>query len=191
MKSRNTDISGQKFGRLTALEATPQRDAKGYVIWRCRCDCGEEAMISYNELRYTNVQSCGCSKKEHDRKLRSFLTHVDGTSIDMLKSKKIPTDNTTGYKGVYLIRGKYVAKIVFRKKQYLLGTYDRIEEAAEARRKAEETLFDGVTCHYQRWKKRADNDAGWAAENPIKVIVNQENGNLNVTLLPDIPEQQD
>lgn len=32
----------------------------------------------------------------------------------MLKSKKIPTDNTTGYKGVYLIRGKYVAKIVFQ-----------------------------------------------------------------------------
>ena len=46
--------------------------------------------------------------------MQTFLTHVAGTSVDMLKSKKIPTDNTTGYKGVYLIRGKYVAKIVFQ-----------------------------------------------------------------------------
>lgn len=188
MKSRNTDISGQKFGRLTALEATPQRDAKGYVIWRCRCDCGEEAMISYNELRYTNVQSCGCSKKEHDRKLRSFLTHVDGTSIDMLKSKKIPTDNTTGYKGVYFIRGKYVAKIVFRKKQYLLGTYDRIEDAAEARRKAEETLFDGVAEHYRKWKNYADKNPEWAEQNPVQIKVEQLNGRLQVSLQPDLSE---
>ena len=50
--------------------------------------------------------------------------------MDALKSKKVPTDNTTGYKGVYLIRGKYVAKIVFQKKQYFLGTYENIEDCS-------------------------------------------------------------
>ena len=67
-----------------------------------------------------------------------------GTSVDILKSKKVPTDNITGYKGVYLIRGKYVAKIVFQKKQYFLGTYENIEEAAEARREAEEVCSMGL-----------------------------------------------
>ena len=72
----------------------------------------------------------------------------------MLKSKKVPTDNTTGYKGVYLIRGKYVAKIVFQKKQYFLGTYENIEDAAEARREAEEVLFDGSAKHYRKQKDK-------------------------------------
>ena len=40
----------------------------------------------------------------------------------------MPADNTTGYKGVYFVRGKYVAKIVFQKKAYYLGNFDDIEE---------------------------------------------------------------
>jgi len=103
----------------------------------------------------------------------------------MLKSKKVPTDNTTGYKGVYFIRGKYVAKIVFQKKQYFLGTYENIEEAAEARREAEEVLFDGVAEHYRKWKERADTDPDWAQENAVEVIVKQtDDKRLSVTLLP-------
>lgn len=74
--------------------------------------------------------------------------------MDALKSRKVPTDNTTGYKGVYLIRGKYVAKIVFQKKQYFLGTYENIEDAAEARREAEEVLFDGFAKHYRKQKDK-------------------------------------
>lgn len=41
----------------------------------------------------------------------------------MIRSKKVPTDNTTDVKGEYLIKGKYLAKIVFQKKQYHLGQY--------------------------------------------------------------------
>ena len=74
--------------------------------------------------------------------------------MDALKSRKVPTDNTTGYKGVYLIRGKYVAKIVFQKKQYFLGTYENIEDAAEARREAEVVLFDGFAKHYRKQKDK-------------------------------------
>jgi len=103
----------------------------------------------------------------------------------MLKSKKIPKDNTTGYKGVYLVRGKYIAKIVFQKKQYLLGTYENIEDAANARREAEEVLFDGVAEHYRKWKERADTDSEWARENPVEVIVDQNcDKRISVTLLP-------
>ena len=108
--------------------------------------------------------------------------------MDAIKSKKVPTDNTTGYKGVYLIRGKYVAKIVFQKKQYFLGTYDNIKDAAQARREAEEVLFDGVAEHYRKWKECADADPDWAEQNPIQIIVNQQDRKLNVALLPDLQE---
>ena len=72
-----------------------------------------------------------------------------------------------------MIRGKYVAKIVFQKKVYYLGAFDRIEDAAEVRRRAEETLFDGAAEHYRKWKERADIEPEWAEENPIQVIVSQ------------------
>lgn len=180
------DITGQRFGRLVALYPSRRYDKSGSVVWHCQCDCGNEVDVPYNSLIYANQKSCGCQKKEHDQKLKTFLTHVAGTSVDMLKSKKVPTDNTTGYKGVYLIRGKYVAKIVFQKKQYFLGTYEKIEDAAEARKEAEEVLFDGVAEHYWKWKERADADPEWAEDNPVQVLVNQADKKLNVKLLPEL-----
>ena len=75
---------------------------------------------------------------------------------------------------------------MFQKKQYFLGTYDNIEDAAEARKEAEEVLFDGVAEHYRKWKEIADGDPEWAKENPIQVIVNVSDRKLNVTMLPDL-----
>lgn len=180
------DITGQRFGRLVALYPSRRYDKSGSVVWHCQCDCGNEVDVPYNSLMYANQKSCGCQKKEHDQKLKTFLTHVAGTSVDMLKSKKVPTDNTTGYKGVYLIRGKYVAKIVFQKKQYFLGTYENIEDAAQARREAEEVLFDGVAEHYRKWKEIADTDPEWAEQNPVQVIVNKAGQGLDVMLFPEL-----
>lgn len=179
-----SDISGQRFGRLTALWPTQERNGGGSVIWHCRCDCGSETEAAYNDLVYGHQQSCGCQKREHDRRLGTYLTHVAGTSVDMLKSKKLPADNTTGCKGVYRVRGRYLAKIVFQKKQYTLGTYDTLQEAAQARKEAETVLFDGVTDHYAKWKRQADRDPQWARENPIQIQVHRENKKLTLHLLP-------
>ena len=179
------DITGQRFERLVAMYPAGRRDKKGSVIWHCRCDCGNEVDVSYNNLAFSHMKSCGCQKKENDQKLQDNLTHVAGTSVDALKSKKVPTDNTTGYKGVYRINGKYLAKIVFQKKQYFLGTYKNIEDAAAARKEAEEVLFDGVAEHYRRWKEFADKDPAWAKENPVQYFVTRgSDSRLNVTCLP-------
>lgn len=84
------NIKGQVFGRLTALYPTDQRSSKGSVLWHCKCSCGRELEVSYNDLMYSNVKSCGCQKKEHDQALKEFLNHIDGTSLEMLESTKIP-----------------------------------------------------------------------------------------------------
>lgn len=183
------DITGQRFHRLVALEATKKRDAKGSVIWRCRCDCGNEVEVTYNSLMYSEMKSCGCQKKEHDQKLHKFLTHVDGTSIDILKSEKIPTNNTTGAKGVYLIKGRYVAKLVFQKKQYYLGTFESFEEAAAARKEAEEILSQTVVAHYQKWNLRAEADPEWGKENPVRFVVSFDAmRQIQVECLPELGE---
>ena len=181
------DITGKRFGRLTALASTGHPDANGSILWKCRCDCGRELELSYNVLTYTSQKSCGCQKKEHDQKLHTYLTHVAGTSVEMLKSKKVPSDNTSGHRGVYLLRGKYAAKIVFQKKAYFLGSFESLESAVAARKEAEEVLFDSVSAHYEHWKQRAQTDPAWAQANPVQVQVTQNpDKRLTVKLLPEL-----
>lgn len=168
-----SNIKGKRFGRLTALYPTEKRTSQGGVYWHCVCDCGTEIDVSYNSLVYGNNKSCGCKKKEHNSILKDFLTYVDGTAIDLLKSTKLPEDNTTGVKGVYFINGKYMAKIGFQRKQYYLGVYNSIEEATNVREEAEITLFKAVVDYYALWHEKAIADPQWAACNPVNIEVHR------------------
>ena len=185
--SRQKDISGQRFGSLVALSPTQARDAKGNVVWHCRCDCGNEADISYNVLLYTHVISCGCRRQAHNQTINRYLTHVDGTSLEILRSEKIPKNNTTGVKGVYRFRGKFLAKIVFKRKQYVLGIYETIGEAAQRRKEAEEAINQTVVAYYEKWEARARKDPQWARENPVRLLVNRTGaGRIFLTCLPEL-----
>lgn len=182
-----SDITGRRFGQLTALYPTSERSNRGSVVWHCRCDCGNETDAAYNDLMYANLKSCGCQKRAHEQELNQYLTHVDGTCIDQLKSKKIPRNNTTGVKGVYRMKGRYAAKIVFQKKQYFLGSYSSLEEAAKVRSLAEEAISDEVVRFYEKWAERAASDPDWASENPIQIKVRKtEQNDLRVDLLPEL-----
>ena len=57
------DISGLKFGRLTALCRTdsyvsPQGGT--FTKWHCRCDCGVEVDVTTSSLLTGHTMSCGC-----------------------------------------------------------------------------------------------------------------------------------
>ena len=177
---------GQRFGRWTILDRYVF-SARGEKKYLCRCDCGTERYVLERSLKYGGSQSCGCRKKEHDQELGTLLTHVGGTSLEMIQSQKLPRDNTTGYKGVYLVRGKYLAKIVFQKKQYFLGTYDSIEEAAAARKSAEALLFGETAAFIQKWKESAAKNPEWAGDNPVEIHVSRDrDGRLAVSYSPQI-----
>lgn len=55
------DISGQKFGRLTAIRHSHMKNH--YSYWFCRCDCGNFKYIKLDGLTGGQVKSCGCSRK--------------------------------------------------------------------------------------------------------------------------------
>lgn len=59
----NKNISGAKFGRLTAVKPTEKRELRS-VIWECLCDCGNKKEVSFRNLNKGNTQSCGCLAKE-------------------------------------------------------------------------------------------------------------------------------
>ena len=181
------DVTGKRFGRLTALYPLQDKRARSSRIWHCRCDCGNEVDVAYNSLMYSNQVSCGCSKREHVQELHSYLNHIAGTSVELIQSQKLPKDNTTGYKGVYLKKGKYVAKINFQKKPYYLGTYDDIQAAAEARKEAEEVLFAASAEYLNKWKRAAEADPEWARQNPAHIAVSQTaEWRMVVAFTPDL-----
>jgi hypothetical protein len=71
---RFKDLTGQRFGRLVAIENTPPQyigpSGKGATMWRCLCDCGNAATVSYSNLKNGQI-SCGCARDEASRAKRT------------------------------------------------------------------------------------------------------------------------
>lgn len=61
--SRYKNISGQKFGRLIAIERIGQ-DEQGILLWKCKCECGNEVIVRVSNLINGHTKSCGCLQKE-------------------------------------------------------------------------------------------------------------------------------
>jgi len=56
------DLTGQRFGRLVAIERAGTRN--GYALWKCKCDCGKETEVISNSLKRGLSKSCGCLRTE-------------------------------------------------------------------------------------------------------------------------------
>lgn len=60
------DLTGQKFGLLTAIKKDDMRKSRK-AYWICECECGNIKSVRSDSLQSGNVRSCGCLKKEQDR----------------------------------------------------------------------------------------------------------------------------
>lgn len=73
VKSRALDLTGQVFGRLTAMYPVV---GEGCRAWRCKCSCeeGVECTVTTNSLTKGTTQSCGCLQREAVRNRAKDLT---------------------------------------------------------------------------------------------------------------------
>jgi hypothetical protein len=56
------DLTGQKFGMLTAIEEFSKTDKICHARkWKCHCDCGKTKNISQSKLTNGQTTSCGCN----------------------------------------------------------------------------------------------------------------------------------
>ena len=60
--ARVKDLSGQKFGKLTAIKRVGNTNY-GQPLWECKCECGNITLVCGQHLREKRVKSCGCLKK--------------------------------------------------------------------------------------------------------------------------------
>ena len=160
------DITGEKYGRLTAICPTEQRDMAGSIVWECRCDCGNTAFYSVNRLKQGRTKSCGCLYDETRVCSSENRTDaVDETLLSILVSSKEPrADNTSGHTGVCYEKRRdvWMAYIDYQKKRIYLGSFKEKEEAIRVRKAAEARLHDPVILENwnslsekgkEKWKK--------------------------------------
>ena len=65
--SKQIDMIGRKFGRLTVIERAEDHIlpcGQHQRMWKCSCDCGNTTTVSGHALRSGTTQSCGCYKMD-------------------------------------------------------------------------------------------------------------------------------
>lgn len=62
---------GNKYGLLTVVSQHNVDNRKN--LWKCRCDCGNEIIVSGPELRQGVVKSCGCLQSIGEANIQKFL----------------------------------------------------------------------------------------------------------------------
>lgn len=56
-------LDNQRFGRLLVITRAPN-NKHNQTRWLCRCDCGNEVVVTGGGLRIGDTRSCGCLHRE-------------------------------------------------------------------------------------------------------------------------------
>lgn len=78
---------GQRFNRLEVIEFAYSLNQERF--WKCRCDCGNFAIVPTGKLRISHTKSCGCLNKESSHSFIDFAGQRFGmlTVIEFARSQ--------------------------------------------------------------------------------------------------------
>lgn len=144
---KRIDLAGQRIGKLTVLGRSKQyatRGARKTQLWECRCDCGAITFKATDTLTNSNISMCrNCAGMYAAQKARERAGFVSGTQLSKIRVDSHQSNNQTGVRGVYYDKksGKYRARLRFRRKIYDLGSFNNLDDAIQARKKAENEIF--------------------------------------------------
>lgn len=167
--SRRENLTGIKFGRLTAREfhGTTKNN---HSLWLCECDCGNTKIVSATSLKTGNVVSCGCYQRER---------HVEcATKHNMCKEhpklyfehynmiQRCHNENCKNYKN-YGARG---IKVCDRWREDIHNFYDDVSTMPHFEE-------DGYSLD------RIDNDGDYEPDNVRWATIKEQNMNKRNTLI--------
>lgn len=89
---KRTDITDQRFGKLVAQEYLFE-DHRNQACWLFRCDCGNEKILSYNQVKWGGTGSCGCVRRERAGEINK--TDITGQRFGRLAAIR-PTERRHG-----------------------------------------------------------------------------------------------
>ncbi len=144
---KSPDLTGQVFGKLTVLGRSDKRGSRGKrttPLWECRCECGAITYKATDSLHNSDQSMCAdCASKFCIEIARKSAGFVGGTQLSKIKEMKTTAANTSGCRGVYYEKrsNKWRARLKFKGKIMDFGSYERFEDAVQARRRAEAEYF--------------------------------------------------
>ena len=153
---KKIDLTGQRFGRLVVIRECGRKN--GNVAWLCKCDCGNELVVSGDSLRGGRSQSCGCTR--------------------VVASKKHGCARKPWYKVYYSMMercGHWECSSEHHRRNYR----NRGITVCELWRNSPRAFGDWLLSH--GWRSglqidRIDNDKGYSPDN-CRVVTPKENAN--------------
>jgi hypothetical protein len=103
------NLTGQQIGRLLVLREDKQHN--GRKTWLCRCECGNEKVVSSAALNHNRTRSCGCLRAETaiersrertnpDAKRNSTLYHRWACMIQRCENQNNPSWHNYGGRSI-------------------------------------------------------------------------------------------
>lgn len=157
------DLAGRKFGKLSPIEICG-RNASKKTLWRCLCECGQEATVTRNALMNGRAVSCGCVWRANiskgNPKHGLWGTSTYNSWANMIQRCTNP--NKADYKN-YGARGIQVCERWSFFENFLADmgecppglSIDRINNDGN---------YDPTNCHWATPKGQANNSRRWKRE---------------------------
>lgn len=97
--SKHSDLTGQKFGKLTVIKKNGNDKYKN-IVWLCKCDCGKETIVNTTRLKSGYTKSCGCLTVEKllERNTKHNMTHTRIYKIYQGLIQRCYNSNNPAYK---------------------------------------------------------------------------------------------
>lgn len=93
----------QKYGKLTIIGIDHQKTySNGYTVdfVKCKCDCGNEKVINYNNIKRGLVNSCGCITRTANGLSKTRLYQIYRHLINRCNYKKDINYKNYGGRGI-------------------------------------------------------------------------------------------
>jgi hypothetical protein len=125
IKYQDRDETGKRYGRWMVIG----RSRGSYEKWECRCDCGNEGIVTRTNLISGNSKSCGCLQKE--RASEGGMKNRRYSVEDSLDRKTRP--NVSSWRNKVILRDGERCRICGRKDRLCVHHKDGWLEVASRR----------------------------------------------------------
>lgn len=159
---RVKDETGKRYGKLIVIKQAGLNSEKR-MTWLCKCDCGNEVIVTGKSLRNGSTKSCGCYKLETSKKNgKKNKTHGETNSRlynvwrGMKKRCRLESNDSYkhyGFKGIDVCEEWYSSYEKFREWSLNNGyedglTLDRIDSLKN---------YTPDNCRWTDWKTQENN----------------------------------